>query len=101
MTLPQCPPKYGKILGVDEDEAAVHLAGASDHSVAEELQAIHPEIRTMVGHQHSAFRERSRVEEEVDALPGCQFSKRPLPFDLILAAAELCNPFSLFQLRGL
>ena len=66
----QCATDYGEVLGVDEGQAAGHLAVACYDGIAEVLTVGHPELGGAVLHKGVELLEGSLVEEEVDTLAG-------------------------------
>ena len=62
-------PENGKILGIDEDRAAVDGAGTGDNAVARHVTLIHAEVRRAMFDEHSGFLERARIDEKLEFVP--------------------------------
>ena len=61
--------KNGKILGVDEDRAAVDGAGAGDDAIARRMALIHAEVRRAVLDEHAGFLERTWIGQKLEFVP--------------------------------
>ena len=79
--------EHGKILGEDEDRAAVDGAPAGDDAVAGDLRLLHAEFGGAVLDEHVELLERALVHQQLDALARGQFAALVLRLDALLAAA--------------
>src|SRR6202011_912917 len=79
-------PKNGKILGIDEDRAAVDGTGAGDNTVARRVALIHAEVRRAMLDEHAGFLERTLVGEEFDSFPRGELSAPVLGVDALCSA---------------
>ena len=68
VVLGQRAAEHGEILAVDEHEAAVDGALASDDAIARNLVLFHAEIGAAMLHEHVVFLEGIRIEQDFQAL---------------------------------
>ena len=97
----QAPAEDGEILGEAEDLAALDLAVAGDHAVAEYLLLLHPEVGAAVRHELVDLDEAAGVEEQLDALARRQLAGGVLALDAGGAAAQHRLLVHLFELLDL
>ena len=81
---------HGEVLGKGENLAALHLAVAGDHRVAQHLAVGHAEVGGPVGDKGIQFFERPLVHEQVQPLAGGQFTPAVLLVNPVLPAAFMC-----------
>lgn len=82
--------KDGKVLGEDEDRAAVDVAVAGDNTVAVVLLLLHAKVRASVELECVVFGEGSCINKERNALASSELSLGVLLLDTLLAAAQEC-----------
>ena len=80
--------EYRKVLGEDEDLAAVHGAPAGDDAVARHLGLLHAEFGRAMLDEHVELLERTAIEQKLDPLARRQLAALVLCFDALLAAAQ-------------
>ena len=68
------PAEYGEILAVDIDKTTVDHAKTRNHAVAVRAALFKSEIPHLVPHERTYFLKRPGVQENVEPLPGGQFS---------------------------
>ena len=85
----QAAAEHREVLREDVDEAAVDLAVAGDHAVAENLPLLHTEVGAAMGLELVDLDERAGVEQGMDTLASRQLAGLVLLLDPLLAAAEL------------
>ena len=90
--------EHGKILGEDEDRAAVDGAPAGDHAVAGDLRLLHAELVGAVLDEHVELLERVLVHQELDPFARGQLAALVLRLDAPLAAAAARAGAALFEL---
>ena len=78
--------KDGEILCEHVDRPIVHRSVATDDAVAGNRALCHSEILAAMGHESVDLDEAARIQEQLDALPGGQFSGGVLALDSRLAA---------------
>ena len=78
-------PKNGKILGIDEDRAAVDGAGAGYNAIPRRVALIHAEVRRAMFDEHPGFLERTRIGQKLDSFPRGEFSAP------VLGEGPLCS----------
>ena len=84
----KCAAKHGEVLGEDEHHAAVDGAVAGDDTVTGHLLLGHAEVVAAVLLEHVPLFESTGVEQQLDALAGCQLALLVLCVDAPLTAAK-------------
>ena len=81
--LAERPPEDGGVLRERADRPAVDFAPTRDDPIARDAPLLHPEGVDAVGHERVDLRERTGVEERLEAVPSGELPRRAVSFDAI------------------
>jgi hypothetical protein len=85
----QSPADKGKVLGKHKHLTAIDATRASNHTITRNVQFVHAEVCTTVGHKLVDFLKTTFIQEEFQTFPGRKLSGIVLALDAFFAAAEL------------
>src|SRR5207249_1191450 len=79
---------YSEVLRKYKHATSVDLAVPGDHGIAEVMLLIEAELSGSMYDQLIEFFEGTRIQQQVEAFPGCEFSSFVLGFNAFQAAAQ-------------